>query len=50
MAVTTYRLEDISDTPDPKTNEWQNEAKQLLRVALEQHAESLASWHRTVLS
>jgi hypothetical protein len=36
MAVTTYRLEDISDMLDPKTNERLHEAKRLLRVALEQ--------------
>jgi hypothetical protein len=36
MVATACRLEDISDTPDPKTNEWLNEAKRLLRVALEQ--------------
>ena len=27
MAATAYRLEDISDTPNPKTNEGLNEAK-----------------------
>jgi hypothetical protein len=35
MATAACRLEDISDTPDPKTNERLNEAKRLLRVALE---------------
>ena len=34
MAATTCRLEDISDTLDPKTNEWLNEAKRLLHVTL----------------
>ena len=32
---TTHPLEDISDTPGPKTNERLNEAKWLLCVALE---------------
>jgi hypothetical protein len=36
MVVTASHLEDISDMPDPKTNEQLNEAKQLIRVALEQ--------------
>ena len=36
MASTASRLEDISDTPDPKTNERLNESKQLLRVTLKQ--------------
>jgi hypothetical protein len=35
MVVTACRLEDISDTPDQKTNEWLNEAKWILHVALE---------------
>jgi hypothetical protein len=34
MAAAAYWLEDISDTPDPKTNEWLHEARRLLRVAL----------------
>jgi hypothetical protein len=37
------RLEDVSNTPDPKTNEWLHKARWLLRVALEQQAESSAS-------
>jgi hypothetical protein len=36
MAATACCLKDISDTPDPKTNERLNKAKRLLRVALEQ--------------
>jgi hypothetical protein len=35
MAATASCLEDISDTLDPKTNEWLNEAKRLLCVTLE---------------
>ena len=35
MAAATCRVEDIFDTPDPKTNEWLNEVKWLLHVALE---------------
>ena len=50
MAATACHLEDISDTPDPKTNERLNEVKRLLRVALEQQAKSLASQHRATLS
>jgi hypothetical protein len=50
MAAAACRLEDISNTLDPKINERLNEAKQLLRVALEQQTESLASWHRATLS
>ena len=36
MAAAACRLEDISDMPDPKTNERLNEAKRLLHVDLEQ--------------
>ena len=36
MATAAYRLEDISNTLDPKTNERLNEAKWLLRVTLEE--------------
>jgi hypothetical protein len=36
MAAAACRLEDISDTPDPKTNERLNEVKWILHVALEQ--------------
>ena len=50
MAATTCRLEYISDTLNPKTNERLNEAKRLLRVALKQQAESLAPRRRAVLS
>jgi hypothetical protein len=50
MVVAACRIEDISDTPNPKTNEWLNEAKRLLRVALKQQAESLASQCGVVLS
>ena len=50
MAAAGCCLEDISDTPDPKTNKRLNEAKRLLRVALKQQAKSLASWHRAALS
>jgi hypothetical protein len=50
MVVAACRLEDISDTSDPKTNEWLNEAKRLLRITLKKQAESLASRCRGVLS
>ena len=50
MAAAAYHLEDISDTPDPKTNEWLNEAKRLLHVALEQQAESSTSQRCAMLS
>jgi hypothetical protein len=43
MAAVACLLEDISDTSNPKANKWLNEAKQLLRVALEQQAESSSS-------
>ena len=36
MGAAAYRLEDISDMPDIKTNERLNKAKRLLHVALEQ--------------
>ena len=36
MVATAYRLEDISNMPDPKTNERLNEVKRPLCVALEQ--------------
>jgi hypothetical protein len=36
MAAAAYRLEDISDTPDLKTNERLHKARCLLRVTLEQ--------------
>ena len=36
MVATAYRLEDISNTPDPKTNKQLNEVKRPLCVALEQ--------------
>jgi hypothetical protein len=35
MAAVACHVEDISDTLDPKTNEWLNEAKRLLCVTLE---------------
>jgi hypothetical protein len=35
MAATTNRLEDISDTPDPKTNKWLHEERWLFHVTLE---------------
>ena len=35
MVAAAYHLEDISDTPDPKTNERLHEAKWLLHIALE---------------
>jgi hypothetical protein len=41
--ATTYRLEDISDTPDLMTNERLHKARWLLRVALEQQAKSSTS-------
>ena len=50
MAAAACRLEDISDMPDPKTNEWLTEAKRLLCVALEQQAKSLATQHHAMLS
>jgi hypothetical protein len=34
MATTACHLEDISNMPDPKTNEWLNKAKCLLYIAL----------------
>ena len=43
MAAAACHLEDISDMPDPKTNEQLNEAKRLLCVTLEQQAKSSAS-------
>jgi hypothetical protein len=36
LAATACRLEDISNTLDPKTNGWQNKVKKLVRVTLEQ--------------
>jgi len=36
MVAIAYHLEDIFDTPDPKTNEWLNEVKRLLCITLEQ--------------
>jgi hypothetical protein len=36
MATAACRLEDISDTPNLKTNERLNEVKRLLRITLEQ--------------
>jgi hypothetical protein len=36
MAAVACRLEDISNTLDPKTNEQLNEEKRLLHVTLEQ--------------
>ena len=50
MAATACRLEDIFDTPDPKTNERLNEVKQPLRIALKQQAKSSASRHHIALS
>jgi hypothetical protein len=50
MATATYRLEDISDTSDPKTNEHLHNAKQLLRVALKQQAKSSTSRSHTTFS
>jgi hypothetical protein len=43
MVATTCCLEDISNIPDPKTNEQLNKAKRLLYVAHEQQAKSSAS-------
>jgi hypothetical protein len=42
-AAAACRLEDTSDTLDPKTNKRLHKARRLLRVALEQQAESSAS-------
>jgi hypothetical protein len=50
MAATTCHLEDIYDMLDLKTNERLNEVKRLLRIALEQQAESSASRHRITFS
>jgi hypothetical protein len=50
LAATACRLEDISNMPDLKTNGWQNKVKQLVRVTLEQQAESSASQHHATLS
>jgi len=43
MAAAAYHLENISDTLDPKADEWLNKVKRLLRIALEQQAKSLVS-------
>ena len=43
MVVAACPLEDISDMPDLKTNEWLHEARQLLCITLEQQAKSLTS-------
>lgn len=43
MAAAACRLEDISDTLDPRTNERLHEVKQLLCIALEKQTKSLAS-------
>jgi hypothetical protein len=43
MAATSCRLEDIFDTPEPKTNERLNEAKRLLHVIVEQQVETSTS-------
>jgi hypothetical protein len=43
MVVAACRLEDISNTPDLKTNERLHEARRLLRVALDQQSDSSAS-------
>lgn len=43
MAAAAYRLEDISDTLDLKTNERIHEAKWFLRIALEQQVKSSVS-------
>lgn len=45
MTAATCNLDDISDTPDPRTNKKLLEAQRLLHIALEQQAESSAS-HR----
>jgi hypothetical protein len=50
MASTACRLEDFSNTLDPKTNEWLHEVKRLLHITLTQQAESSASRHHTALS
>ena len=50
MAATAYRLEDISDMSDLKTNERLHEARCLLYITLEQQVKSSASWHCDVLS
>jgi hypothetical protein len=36
VAIAACLLEDISDTPDPKTNEQMHKARRLLHVALKQ--------------
>jgi hypothetical protein len=43
MAAVACSLEDISDTPDSKMNEWLNKAKWLLHVTHEQQVKSSAS-------
>jgi hypothetical protein len=43
MAATACCLKDISDTLDPRTNNRLHKAKKILRVAIEQQAESSAS-------
>ena len=48
MAAATCRLEDVSNTPNLKTNKRLHEVKQLIHVALEQSAKSSASQHCVV--
>jgi hypothetical protein len=50
MVTAACHLEDISNMPNLKTNEWLNEAKCLLCIALEQQAKSSASRNHVVLS
>jgi hypothetical protein len=50
MAAVACSLEDISDMPDSKMNEWLNKAKWLLRVAHEQQVKSSASQCHAVFS
>lgn len=45
MAATVCRLSDISDTPEPRTNEKLLEARWVLHFTLEQQAKSSASRH-----
>jgi hypothetical protein len=50
MAAAACHLEDISNTPNLKTDEQWNEARRLLHVTFEQQAKSSASQCHAMLS
>jgi hypothetical protein len=50
MAAVACRLEDVSNMPDPMTNERLHKARRLLCITLKQQAESLASQRRAAPS